>query len=231
MLPQQNNLSVIITAAGNGERFNQKQKKQFIEFKGTELLTLNIKKWISFDFIINIYLVLPIEGFEENSIKYKSLSNKIITVLGGKSRTESISNALNVIENCKKVLIHDGVRPFFTKNLIYSVINALNTYKAVIPALKVTDTIKEISENVVVKTINRTKYATIQTPQGFDFDLIYYAYKTYGNIDFYDDSSLIELLNESVFTVEGEWNNIKVTEQSQIPLINYLTENFNDKDW
>lgn len=100
-----------------------------------------------------------------------------------------------------------------------------------IPALKITDTIKEISENIVVKTVDRKKYATIQTPQGFDFDLIFYAYKTYGNADFYDDSSLIELLNESVFTVEGEWNNIKVTEQSQIPLINYLTENFNDKNW
>lgn len=117
MLLQQNNLSVIITAAGNGERFNQKQKKQFIEFKGTEILMLNIKKWISFDFISNIYLVLPAESFEENSAKYKSLSNKIITVLGGKSRTESISNALNVIQNCKKVLIHDGVRPFLPKIL------------------------------------------------------------------------------------------------------------------
>ena len=136
--------------------------------------------------------------------------DKIEYVIGGKTRQESVNNALKYIE-AEYVLIHDGARPFYSSNLLNDIINKLTVHNAVIPVIKVVDTLKVVKDNKVVKTLNREEVVRVQTPQGFKTSLIKKAHSAVNRNDYTDDSSMIEELNEEVFVVEGETANIKFT--------------------
>jgi len=141
--------------------------------------------------------------------------NKIGTgfIKGGATRQESTFLGLQAISKYKpeKVLIHDAARPFVNIELLNRIITALKTHKAVLPVVKVADTIKIIKDGFVEKTIDREITGFAQTPQGFWFDVIFEAHqKTIGK-NFTDDSAIAEFCNIPVFTVEGDMNNNKIT--------------------
>ena len=139
--------------------------------------------------------------------------NKIEYIIGGQTRQESVSNALKHV-NSEYVLIHDGARPYYSKKLLDSIINKLDEFNAVIPAMKVTDTIKVVESGIVIKTINREMLRTIQTPQGFKTSVIKLAHSLANKQDYTDDSSMIEeLTNEKVCVIDGEKDNIKYTQK------------------
>jgi 2-C-methyl-D-erythritol 4-phosphate cytidylyltransferase len=220
-------VNLIIPAAGKGLRFSKDIPKQFVKIQGHEVLELNLLFWINVKFINKIYLILPQKEFKNYENKYKNLSEKIISVVGGDSRAESINNAIKILEsNNKYTLIHDGARPFITNRLIGRVLEALEEHKAVIPALKLTDTIKEVKGNKVIKTINRENLVSVQTPQGFHTDIIRKAYSNLNlnNINF-DDAELVEHIGETVFYVLGEKNNIKITTRDDLDYAKFLIKN------
>ena len=221
-------INLIIPAAGSGSRFSKKIPKQFVKINGYEVLEMNLLKWINIKSINKIYLILPQTEFEYNKNKYQKLSNKIISVTGGNSRTESINNAIKLLDNQNQyTLIHDGARPFVTTELINRVITSLKEYRAVIPALKLTDTIKKVKNNRIVKTINRENLISVQTPQGFHTSVIKKAYKNINleNTNF-DDAELVENTGEKVFYIEGEKNNIKITTQNDLEYAEFLINKY-----
>ena len=139
--------------------------------------------------------------------------SKIEYVVGGVTRQESVYNGLKYV-NSDYVLIHDGARPNYSMKLVNNILEKLETYNAVIPALKVVDTIKEVKNNIVVKTINREVLRSVQTPQGFKTSLIVKVHELAQNNEYTDDSSMVEnLSNEIVYVVDGEKNNYKYTER------------------
>ena len=145
--------------------------------------------------------------------KIFSKENKIEYVIGGQTRQESVCNALNYVDS-EYVLIHDGARPYYSQELLFNIIEKFNTFNAVIPAMKVTDTIKVVEKGMVVKTIDREVLRTIQTPQGFKTSVIKLAHRLANKNNYTDDSSMVEeLTNEKVCVIDGEKGNIKYTQK------------------
>jgi 2-C-methyl-D-erythritol 4-phosphate cytidylyltransferase/2-C-methyl-D-erythritol 2,4-cyclodiphosphate synthase len=114
--------------------------------------------------------------------------------------------------DCETVLIHDAARPFLSKKLIERVVDAVPTTGAAIPALPMTDTIKELdAAGTIAKTPDRAQLRAVQTPQAFTFKLILGAHRAMVDRETTDDASLIEALGGRVMPVEGERDNIKLT--------------------
>ena len=203
---------VILLAAGNSSRSGLNYNKVLYTLEDKPLIYKTALNFINDDRCNKIFLVCKENEIDTFKNIFKKI-NKVEYVIGGNTRQESVNNGLKHI-NSEYVLIHDGARPNYSISLVNNILEKLNTFNAVIPALKVVDTIKEVKANVVVKTINREVLRSVQTPQGFKTSLIKEVHQKALSNDFTDDSSMVELLsNEKVYVVEGEKNNYKFTEK------------------
>jgi len=141
-----------------------------------------------------------------------------LKIIGGKTRQQSTFNALKKIKkmNCNKVLIHDSARPNPSIKLIKRIIYSLKKNDAVIPVIKINDATKIFKKNIVIGNLNRDNLKLAQTPQGFTFEKLYQ--KHYENINeaFDDDSALFIKDNEKIFTVNGDKNNLKITDEGDL---------------
>lgn len=145
----------------------------------------------------------------------KVFSHRIIE--GGATRQESVYNGLSSI-TCDYVLIHDAARPMITAELINKTIEAVKVRKAVSVFTKTIDTIKEVQDGKVIRTLDRTKLYNTQTPQAFEYNLIKSAHDKLKGQNFTDDAGMLESLGYEVYMVEGEYTNIKITTKSDIEL-------------
>ena len=151
-------------------------------------------------------------------------SSKVQIIEGGASRQKSVFNGLNASE-CDYVLIHDGARPMISTDLINLAIEEVVTKKALTVATKTIDTIKEVQDGKIIRTIDRAKLYNTQTPQAFQYDLIKDAHiKLYGQ-NFTDDAGMLEALGQTVYILNGSYKNIKITTQNDIEIAKvYLSE-------
>ena len=136
-------------------------------------------------------------------------------VAGGESRQESVYKALQsrFVEESDMVLVHDSVRPFVDTKLIRTLIDQSMSSGAVIPTIPLKDSIKEVNNNRVIKTIDRTKFQSVQTPQVFKKEIIIEAYNrsAKSNIVATDCAFLVESAGYTVTTVLGSELNFKIT--------------------
>ena len=204
---------VILLAAGNSSRSGLKYNKVLYGLNNDNtIIYKSASNFINDDRCNKIFLVCKENEIDIFKKIFKDI-NKIEYIIGGKTRQESLKNGLKHI-NSEYVLIHDGARPNYSMELVNNILEKLHTYNAVIPALKVVDTIKEVKDNVVVKTINREVLRSVQTPQGFKTSLILKVHELAKNNEYTDDSSMVEnLSSELVYVVSGEKNNYKYTEK------------------
>ena len=145
--------------------------------------------------------------------------NKVVVETGGLQRQDSVYKGVcRLSDQINIVLVHDAARPFFSERLISRVIKGTRQYHACVPILPVSDTLKEIRSDRVVKTVRRENLVLTQTPQGFEINLLKRAFQRAIEDNFYgtDESVLVERLNESVHTVLGERSNIKITWQEDL---------------
>ncbi|MCX7911115.1 MAG: 2-C-methyl-D-erythritol 4-phosphate cytidylyltransferase [Endomicrobia bacterium] len=215
--------SALILAAGLSKR--AKTDKQFYKINGKYLIQHTVEKFIKIDEISEIILVLS----KKNIKKYAHIfsNEKIKLVEGGKTRMESFTNASKNISNSVDVIIvHDGARPFVSTKLIKKIIYSSKKYSCAIPVIPLKDTIKEINLKTltVIKTVERSKYFAVQTPQG-------YSYKVFKKIisqkipqNLTDDSQLAELLRIKIHTIEGEETNIKITTPIDLKIAGVIYE-------
>jgi len=110
-------------------------------------------------------------------------------------------------------LIHDAARPFTSSELISRVIEKTRRHQACVPVLPVRDTLKEVRGGRIVRTLDRESLSLVQTPQGFEINLLTRAFKQARKDGFYatDESTLVERLGSPVHVVAGERSNLKVT--------------------
>ena len=211
----------IILACGESKRLKLKSPKQYIEFFDDIILNHTIKIFLKNKEIDRILLVL--------NKKHKKYFNKIIHdkkishAYGGDSRQKSVFYGLKYIKrfNPINVLIHDANRPFVDIKLISEILKKLKEFKAVIPRIKIQDTIKKI-ENDKIIPINRNKIFALQTPQGFRFKELL---KKHINADvnkLTDDSSLFDDTGKIISYVYGNNENIKITDKSDLKLAEKL---------
>lgn len=221
---------VIIPASGVGTRFGGRTPKQFIKL-GTdnkEVLAYTIGKFHSMKQISEIVIATHRDFIPQvkKIIKQNSFTKVSTVVAGGKTRQESVHNALKAIDCGKNdtVLVHDAVRPFITRKKIAEILTEMKRHTAVIPGLKINDTLKKVSRNnYVVGTEPRDNIWRVQTPQAFRYGLLIRAYEIAAKDKFTgtDEASLIEHANFKVKIIEGERTNIKITTKDDLKIVDY----------
>lgn len=213
----------IIPAGGIGKRFGG--KKQFKTIGSKSILEITLNTFLETKLFDQVIVSLPKEDLDQLSFS----SDIIKFVEGGSSRAESVYCGFKNLDSKDddKILIHDGVRPLISNQLINSILNELDHYKVVIPGIDLADTIKEMDQNLVKNTIDRSKLKAIQTPQGFRGEILEEIYK---NMDFKspnwtDEAMLAESLDQEIKIIPGEKTNIKVTTLEDFKLAEfYLKE-------
>jgi len=220
----------IIPAAGMGVRMNAKVPKQFIELEGKPLLAITLEKFNACPLIDCIILAVPAHDvdFCKTEIVMKYNINKVIRITpGGARRQDSVRAGLEAIETkCDAVIIHDGVRPFVSSEIITKSIKAIEHERAVITAIPAKDTIKKVNaEDYVVDTFDRKFIWQVQTPQVFRFKEISDAHKKANNEgwgDVTDDAMLMEKMGVPVKVIEGSEENIKITTPNDLEYAGFL---------
>ncbi len=213
-------MKAIITAGGTSSRYGK--NKLFEKINEKFIIEYSVNAFLNFKEIDEI--IIPANISCINEIKNIFVNNSKIKIIeGGNTRQQSVFNALKTCENCDYVLIHDGARPLISKEIIQKCIEEVKIKKALTVAVKTTDTIKKVDENLKIeKTIDRTWLYNTQTPQAFEYNLIKNAHEKMIGENFTDDASMLE--NEfDVYIIEGDYSNIKITTQSDLNLLkNYL---------
>lgn len=210
-------ITALITASGRGSRLNNGEgiPKQYLKIANMPILRYTILTFLNNPNIDDIICVIhpdDIDFYQEAVLGLDILD----PVYGGQTRQESTLNGLNFLEEQNKpdlILIHDAVRPFVSKKIIDGIIDKLQTHPAVIPAVAVEDTIKKISDGKIQWTLERENLWRAQTPQGFVFDDILNAHKSFKDLTFTDDASINEYAGIPVAIVPGSQNNFKITTQ------------------
>lgn len=225
------NVSVIIPAAGLGTRMASKTAKQFTEIQGTPILIHTLRRFAEVKAVTEIVVALrenEIKQFQPRLEKAK-LAKPVRLVIGGDNRQESVHNALRSITGKADalVLVHDGVRPFVSPEVIENVAKAAKKYGAAIAGIPAVDTVKQVdrtADGAVIKTtIPREKIVLAQTPQGFRLELIRTAFDDAAVIGFLgtDEASLVERIGHEVHVVMGSPRNIKITTQADMELAEF----------
>ncbi len=216
----------IITAAGSSTRMGE--NKNLIEIKGKELIYYTLSAFEKHGLIDEIVLIVAEEDVKiyEEIIKVNGFRKVKSVICGGLSRSDSVKNGLEYLKEnddtkSLNVLIHDGARPLVSKEVIDRVIGALDFSYAVIPVIPLKDTIKEVDSRFVLHTPDRKNYIRVQTPQGFNYDVLMASFeKIEDEVVYYDDAMVVELGGLSkVSYVEGEEKNIKVTTPVDIKIM------------
>jgi 2-C-methyl-D-erythritol 4-phosphate cytidylyltransferase len=209
------NIAVIV-AAGGGQRFGTKTPKQFFEILGKPVIVHTLLRFESCPVIDEIVLVLPADelaNFSDIAEKYHIRKlNKIIA--GGKTRTKSVLNGLNSIEqpNVEVVVVHDGARPFVSIDEITQVVTKAKETGAACLVADVTDTIKEVADGKITKTIDRRRLKRALTPQAFRYEILKCAFAENNlNENATDECFLVEKLGFEITVIEGSAKNIKIT--------------------
>lgn len=212
----------IIAAAGSGIRMVSDRPKQFLPLAGIPIIIHTLKAFEQCDSIQEIVVVLS----AEHSADFLSLATtyglrKVARVVpGGATRAESVKRGLLSIRSATAeiVAVHDGVRPFVTPEEIDRTVAAAQKHGAAILVAPATDTIKQVNNGSVVKTLERKNLRHALTPQCFRYDLLRRAYDAadVNDSSLTDDSALVEQLGQTVAIVDGGSRNIKITTQEDL---------------
>jgi 2-C-methyl-D-erythritol 4-phosphate cytidylyltransferase len=222
----------IIAAAGQGTRMAGKRPKQFLELAGIPIVFHTLKAFEQCDLIEEIIVVVAADeadGFLSLAAK-EDLRKLKAVVAGGATRAESVRNGLHAIDGttAEVVAVHDGVRPFVTPDEIARTVQAAKVTGAAILVSAPVDTVKEVKDGLVVKTLQRADLRNALTPQCFTYKLLCHAYEAadVSDPDLTDESSLVERLGVTIVTVEGSSRNIKITRPEDIAVGEALLKNW-----
>lgn len=216
----------IILVAGNSTRFGQNRNKNFELINGKTILAYSINAFDKNQYIDNIIVVIKQDDEEtvHKIIKQEEIDKKTDIVFGGKSRKESVYNA---IKNTKSdiVIIHDGARPVIKQEYINSTLEEMSNFKGVTIGVKSKDTIKITDDNgIVINTTKRSNTWIIQTPQCFNRETLISLHEKYKQTEVTDDCMLLEKDGVDIKIIEGDYTNIKVTTYEDINIIREFLE-------
>jgi len=204
--------AAIIAGAGMGHRLGAQIPKALIQIDG---LTLIERAFASLSTVVDEIVITAPAGYEE---QFRAIVGESATVItGGVLRSDSVNLALKSLSpSTKYVLVHDAARALATSELASRVLHELQSGEsAVIPALNVIDTIKEVDRDGYVRnTPDRSSLKAVQTPQGFAVEVLKRAHEA--SQDATDDAALVEALGIKVKTIPGEARAMKITNPEDI---------------
>lgn len=209
-------IQAIIPSAGIGARFKADRPKPLVHLSDKPLFLYTLEAFEASPCVSSIIVVANethLVDFEE--IISRQGFKKIAHVIpGGETRADSVFLGLQMLdEDTEAVLVHDGVRPFVTVDLIEQVAKALERHQAVVTAVPMKPTIKRVdpSQMVIQETIPRDNVWEVQTPQGFYKDVLFEAHERFRDGTATDDAMLVERMGVPVKVVMGDYQNLKIT--------------------
>ncbi len=222
-------MHLLIPAAGSGSRMKAGKNKLLINLNGESILYWTLKSVFLSKKVSWVGIIGQPHDRSEIMNSIKEFSDKINWINGGNTRQESVRNGVNNLpKNASKVLIHDGARCLINPELIDKCFTELEENDAVILAVKVTDTIKVVNENRIIKeTPDRNFLWAAQTPQGFLVTQLKKAHQKAkeNSWDVTDDASLFERLKWPVKIIEGNATNIKITSPIDLKIASLFLDN------
>lgn len=222
--------SAIVLGAGQGTRMNSNVRKQFIEVLGKPVIAYALDAFQQCDYVDEIILVVPKEDivYANDIVKAFELDKVKKIISGGKRRQDSVLCGLKeVSEQADIVAVHDGARPLVRVSDIKNVIDDALVFDAATLGVRAKDTMKMVDENNTVRsTLNRELLYCIQTPQVFRREVLLQGYENAmeNNLEFTDDSSLVEATGVSVKVTEGSYDNIKITTPEDLIYMEAMVE-------
>lgn len=195
----------VLLAAGRGERFGE--DKTQVLLRGKPVWRWSCETYLAHPNVDGVLVV----GSDSNLSAIQSASPEAIGhVLGGATRQESCARALAALpEGAEIVLVHDAARPFVSPSTISDVIRGVRAAGAAVPAVRVTDTIKEVRDDRLV-TLDRSRLVAVQTPQGAKVELLRQAHAE-ATGEATDEMALLEAIGVRPEVVPGEFKNFKIT--------------------
>ena len=215
-------VGAIIPAAGRGKRIGAPVPKQFLEIQGEPLLHYTLTVFAYCKLLSYVVLVMPradVDKVGKDWLNKYEIVREV--VVGGEQRQDSVYNGFNSLEETTDiVVVHDGVRPFTTPQMITATVEGAQQYGAAITAIPVSDTVKQVVDGFVKQTIPREGLWRVQTPQAFQYGLLQKAFKKAKEDSYYgtDEGALIEYLGKGVRIVPGSELNIKITRKEDLAL-------------
>ncbi len=209
-------IAAIVLAGGRGARSGGDLPKQYRELNSEPIILTSLRLFLGHP---QISCVQPVIHPDDRG-RYTSIAGGLDLpppVMGGSTRQDSVLAGLDALERMEPdfVLVHDSARPFATAALVDRAIAAVKASGAAIPALPVTDTVKEVDAHErVSRTIDRAALRLIQTPQAFVYGTLLNAHRRAareGRRDFTDDAALAEWAGLTVTAFAGDADNIKLT--------------------
>ena len=221
-------VTAIFPAAGASRRMGGDINKIFLELGGEPILLRTLKTF-SKSPRINFLIVVVSENEVDAVQKLLDSADDLKPykiVVGGSERQYSIANGLKALpDDAEIVLVHDAARPLISLNVIEDVIDAAKKFGGAIAAVPEKNTIKFIdAENFVTYTPPRSKLVQVQTPQGFQRELLLKAYEQAALDKFLgtDDSSLVERIGDKIKVVTSDYRNIKITTPEDLKIAESL---------
>ena len=218
---------LVVTAGGSGSRMGADVPKQFLPLQGKAILQRTMERFLEACPGIRILTVLPRDHFGTWKA-YCAAHNFNVPqtlVAGGITRFHSVRNALAKIPDGALVAVHDGVRPFVSKELIERMFSRMEVCRALIPVLPVTDTLKVLDRDRETgflrsagERLDRSRVFGAQTPQIFRSEDLKAAYAEAYDPLFTDDASVAENIKIPLSFIEGERFNIKITTPEDLVL-------------
>lgn len=208
----------LIVAAGQGTRMGVEGGKQFISLMGKPVLAHTL---ISFQNSVSIDGIVVVT-VKENMVRCRTIAKEfgitkfIKVVEGGSERMDSVYNGLiaaRSLDGIENIAIHDGARPLVEPCLINGVMNGFVDYDGAVAGMPAIDTIKSVSEGLIIETFDRAKTWQAQTPQAFGIEILMRAHEAAKISGFVgtDDSVLVERIGGRVKMVLGSRENLKIT--------------------
>lgn len=218
-------MAVVIPAAGAGRRMGG-VPKQYLELAGEPLLLRTLRPFLDHPRVRWIVIALPKDDIAAPPGWLLEVDTRVTLVAGGDERVDSVRRALaHVPDEAEIVVVHDAARPLVTRALIDRTLDAVRDGHGAIAALPIADTVKRVGEGgLVLDTPDRDQLWRAQTPQSFPRALLVEAYRAaalFGH-PATDDAAVVEHYGGRVFVVDGDPENLKVTEPADVVIATAL---------
>lgn len=219
----------ILVAGGQGLRMGGDVPKQFLPLGGRPVLMHTIDRFREVFPDMHIIVVLP-QGqhdYWHDLCRRHHLEGGFLTAPGGDTRFHSVLNGLNAIPadvGEGLVGVHDGVRPFVSRDTLRRCYEEAARSGTAVPVVPVVETLRHVSPDGESMTVPRGDYRLVQTPQVFSLALLRRAYRQPYAPHFTDDASVVEALGERITLVEGNRENIKLTTPADLLLAKGIME-------
>jgi 2-C-methyl-D-erythritol 4-phosphate cytidylyltransferase len=220
-------VGVVIVAAGESTRTAGQELKQFRWVAGKPMLLHSLQAFMARPDVVSVVCVIPREFVADPPPWiFQCDVDRLLLSIGGRTRTESVSNGLEDLpDEASIALVHDAARPLVDDAVVARVIARAREGECSVPALPVTDTIKEADDGKrVVRTVDRSRLWRAQTPQAFPRAVLEHAYREAraANISATDCAALCERLGITISIVSGSERTMKVTDEGDFARIEAL---------